>query len=87
MLARPAASVSFSRCRHLAVVLNPVALRCGAAALMPKDDGGRHARLRDYVICQGKRGLGQFKAPGRAILGHRLRACGYQKVNFGEDVF
>jgi hypothetical protein len=71
---------------HHTVVLYAMALGCGAAALVSQHDRWGYARLLQDVIRERKRGLRQFQASRRAVLGHRLGAVGNQKVNFGEDV-
>jgi hypothetical protein len=50
LFARSAPGVRLAGSGHFAVVLNPVALRSGASALMPKHDRRSHARLFQDVI-------------------------------------
>src|ERR1039457_2179722 len=72
---------------HLAVVLNAVTLRRGASALVPQHGRRGHAGLLQDVIRKRQGGVRQFQASRRAVLGHRLRAGGKEKIDFGEDVF
>jgi len=62
LFARPAPGVRLAGSGHLAVVLNAVALRRGAAALMAQHDRWGHPRMRllQNVIRQRQGGARQF---------------------------
>jgi len=87
LLARPAPGVRLSGSGHLAVVFDAMTLSRDATALVPHGDRWSRACVFQNVISERQRGLRQFQASRRAVLGHRLRAGGNERINLGEDVF